>query len=43
MSAPLGQKTTLAIDPGFRTGCKVVVLDRQGQLLNHDTIFPHPS
>ncbi|HNY62578.1 MAG TPA: Tex family protein [Bacteroidales bacterium] len=42
MSAPLGQKTTLAIDPGFRTGCKVVVLDRQGQLLDHDTIFPHP-
>lgn len=42
MSAPLGQKTTLAIDPGFRTGCKVVVLDKQGKLLHHGTIYPHP-
>ena len=42
MAAPLGQKTTLAIDPGFRTGCKVVVLSKQGQLLVHDVIFPHP-
>ena len=42
MAAPLGQKTTLAIDPGFRTGCKVVVLSEQGQLLAHDVIFPHP-
>jgi len=42
MAAPLGQKTTLAIDPGFRTGCKVVVLNKQGQLLAHDVIFPHP-
>jgi uncharacterized protein len=42
MAAPLGQKTTLAIDPGFRTGCKVVVLSKQGQLLAHDVIFPHP-
>ena len=42
MAAPLGQKTTLAIDPGFRTGCKVVVLSKQGQLLAHDVIYPHP-
>ena len=42
MSAPLGQKTTLAIDPGFRTGCKVVVLDKQGKLLHNGTIYPHP-
>lgn len=42
MSAPLGQKTTLALDPGFRTGCKVVVLDKQGKLLHHGTIYPHP-
>lgn len=42
MAAPLGQKTTLAIDPGFRTGCKVVVLSKQGQLLAHEVIFPHP-
>ncbi|MCL2167794.1 MAG: RNA-binding transcriptional accessory protein [Lentimicrobiaceae bacterium] len=42
MAAPLGQKTTLAIDPGFRTGCKIVVLSKQGQLLAHDVIFPHP-
>ena len=41
LSSPLGQKRTLAIDPGFRTGCKVVVLDAQGQLLHHDVIFPH--
>ena len=41
LSAPLGQKRILAIDPGFRTGCKVVCLDAQGQLLNHDLIFPH--
>jgi len=42
MAAPLGQKTVLAIDPGFRTGCKVVVLNKQGKLLAHDLIFPHP-
>jgi uncharacterized protein len=42
MSAPLGQKTTLALDPGFRTGCKMVVLDKQGKLLHHGTIYPHP-
>jgi len=42
MAAPLGQKTTLAIDPGFRTGCKVVVLSEQGKLLAHELIYPHP-
>ncbi|MBO4488356.1 MAG: RNA-binding transcriptional accessory protein [Bacteroidales bacterium] len=42
MAAPLGQVTTLAIDPGFRTGCKVVILDPQGQLLYNETIYPHP-
>lgn len=41
MAAPLGQKNVLAIDPGFRTGCKVVVLDRQGKLLKNETIFPN--
>ena len=40
LAPPLGQKTVLAIDPGFRTGCKVVCLDPQGKLLHHDTIFP---
>lgn len=39
MAAPLGEKATLAIDPGFRTGCKVVVLDPQGKMLEHDVIF----
>ena len=43
MAPPLGQKTVLAIDPGFRTGCKVVCLDRQGKLLHHDTIYPAQS
>ena len=42
MESPLGQKRTLAIDPGFRTGCKVVCLDEQGNLLHNETIFPHP-
>ncbi len=42
MSPPLGQKTILAIDPGFRTGCKVVILDPQGRLLHNETIYPHP-
>ena len=42
MAAPLGQKHTLAIDPGFRTGCKVVVLSKQGKLLAHNVIYPHP-
>ena len=42
MSSPLGQKRILAIDPGFRTGCKVVVLDSQGNLVKHTVIYPHP-
>jgi uncharacterized protein len=42
LAAPIGQKRTLAIDPGFRTGCKVVCLDEQGNLLHNETIFPHP-
>lgn len=41
LAAPLGQKTVLALDPGFRTGCKVVVLDKQGKLLQNETIFPN--
>ncbi|RYE58169.1 MAG: RNA-binding transcriptional accessory protein, partial [Sphingobacteriales bacterium] len=41
LAAPLGQKNVLAIDPGFRTGCKVVCLDRQGKLLENLTIYPH--
>lgn len=40
LAPPLGQKAMLAIDPGFRTGCKTVCLDRQGKLLHHETIFP---
>ncbi len=42
LAAPLGQKRTMGIDPGFRTGCKVVCLDAQGNLLYNDTIYPHP-
>ena len=42
LSSPLGQKRTMGIDPGFRTGCKVVCLDAQGNLLHNDTIYPHP-
>ena len=42
LAAPLGQKRTMGIDPGFRTGCKVVCLDAQGTLLYNDTIYPHP-
>lgn len=42
LASPVGQKRTLAIDPGFRTGCKVVCLDAQGNLLHNETIFPHP-
>lgn len=42
LASPLGQKMVLAIDPGFRTGCKVVVLDPQGNLLHNETIYPHP-
>ncbi|MGB0432467.1 MAG: Tex-like N-terminal domain-containing protein, partial [Bacteroidia bacterium] len=41
MEAPLGQKAILAIDPGFRTGCKVVVLDKNGNLFHNEAIFPH--
>jgi uncharacterized protein len=41
LSAPLGQKRTMAIDPGFRTGCKLVCLDEQGKLLEYTAIFPH--
>jgi uncharacterized protein len=40
LSSPLGQKRMLAVDPGFRTGCKIVCLDRQGKLLHHDVIYP---
>ena len=42
LEAPLGQKRVMGIDPGFRTGCKVVCLDAQGTLLHHEAIFPHP-
>ena len=42
LAPPLGQKSVLAIDPGFRTGCKVVCLDKQGKLLHNETIYPHP-
>lgn len=41
LEAPMGQKNVLAIDPGFRTGCKIVVLDRQGQLMHEDVIYPN--
>ncbi|MFA6412917.1 MAG: Tex family protein [Syntrophales bacterium] len=40
LSPPLGQQAVLAVDPGFRTGCKTVCLDRQGKLLHHETIYP---
>ena len=40
LSSPLGQRAVLAIDPGFRTGCKVVLLDRQGKLLHNDVVYP---
>jgi protein Tex len=42
LSPPLGQKNVLAVDPGFRTGCKVVCLDQYGNLLHNETIYPHP-
>ncbi|MFH0866691.1 MAG: Tex family protein [Bacteroidota bacterium] len=42
MTPPLGQMNVLAIDPGFRTGCKIVCLDKHGKLLHNETIFPHP-
>lgn len=42
LAAPLGQYRVMGVDPGFRTGCKVVCLDGQGNLLHHEAIFPHP-
>lgn len=42
LAAPLGQKRVLGIDPGFRTGCKLVCLDAEGNLLHNETIYPHP-
>lgn len=42
LASPLGEKRTLALDPGFRSGCKLVCLDAQGNLLHNETIFPHP-
>ena len=42
MSAPLGQKRVMGVDPGFRTGCKIVCLDAQGNLLHFEAIYPHP-
>ncbi len=42
LAPPLGEKNVLALDPGFRTGCKLVCLDRQGSLLHNETIYPHP-
>jgi uncharacterized protein len=42
LASPLGEKNVLAIDPGFRTGCKIVCLDRQGNFLHNETIYPHP-
>ena len=42
LAPPLGQKNILAIDPGFRTGCKIVCLDKHGKLLHNETIYPHP-
>jgi uncharacterized protein len=43
MASPLGQKRILGVDPGFRTGCKIVILNEQGKLLAHDVIYPHHS
>jgi uncharacterized protein len=42
LAPPLGHKTILALDPGFRSGCKVVILDKNGKLLHNETIYPHP-
>lgn len=42
LAAPVGQKRTMAIDPGFRNGCKIACLDNQGNLLHHEIIYPHP-
>jgi uncharacterized protein len=43
MASPLGQKRILGVDPGFRTGCKIVLLNEQGKLLSHEVIYPHHS
>ncbi len=43
MAPPMGQKAVLALDPGFRTGCKLVCLDKQGKLIYNDTVYPHTS
>jgi uncharacterized protein len=43
LAPPLGQKNVLAIDPGFRSGCKIVCLDKQGRLLHHETVYPNNS
>jgi uncharacterized protein len=43
LAPPLGAKRVMGIDPGFRTGCKIVCLDKQGKFLHHETIFPHMS
>ena len=42
LSPPVGQKRTMAIDPGFRNGCKIACLDEHGNLLHHEIIYPHP-
>lgn len=42
LASPLGERNVLAIDPGFRTGCKIVCLDKQGNLVHNETIYPHP-
>jgi len=42
LASPLGEKNVLAIDPGFRTGCKIVCLDKQGNLIHNEAIYPHP-
>ena len=42
LAPPLGQKRVLGVDPGFKSGCKVVCLDEQGNLLHNETIYPHP-
>ncbi|MEI3155644.1 MAG: hypothetical protein V8S95_11515 [Odoribacter sp.] len=42
LAPPLGNKRVMGIDPGFRTGCKVVCLDETGQLLHNENIYPHP-
>ena len=42
LASPLGEKNVLAIDPGFRTGCKIVCLDKQGTLVHNEAIYPHP-